>query len=215
MGSCTTCRATTQGWSTTHGIWIPGVPGHPSRIYPGSSGNRSSMPGIHFFSISGDPRCPDDEKVKKLSGTTFFCSGALFLSRSTFFVSGALFSRKLPISHGWPRKLRNSRFPKKTEKVGELSEIPAIPGNSWPSGVFFSGAPPKPRIQEKVQNFRILAPHAIYIERALSLYIYTGGFSIASQSKHSLSFAIAMRRSFHLYRPTDGFGCHRRENKKT
>src|SRR3972149_3769767 len=98
VSTCTTCRATTQGWSTNHGIWIPGVPGHPSRIYPGSSGNRSSMPGIHFFSISGDPGCPDDEKVKKLSGTTFFCSGALFLSRSTFLSLEHFFSKSAHIS---------------------------------------------------------------------------------------------------------------------
>ena len=71
---------------------------HPSRIYPGSSGNRSGSHRNQLFSISGDPGCPDDEKVKKLSGTTFFCSGALFLSRSTFLSLEHFFSKSAHIS---------------------------------------------------------------------------------------------------------------------
>ena len=60
----------------------PGCSGTTFGIHPGSTPDLQEIApeatGIHFFAIPGDPGCQDARKQKKLSGITFFCSGALF-----------------------------------------------------------------------------------------------------------------------------------------
>ena len=170
VDTCTTCRATTQGWSTTHGIWIPGVPGHPSRIYPGSLGNRSGSHRNQLFPISGDPGCQDAKKPKKLSRITFFVFRALFSVQDTFFCPGALFSvpehffsgiGRFPMvdpgNSGIPVFLRKRR---KLVNFRKFLRFLGIPGHPE----FFSPEHPQnPGVQEKTKKVQNLAPHAIYI----------------------------------------------------
>ena len=119
--------------------------------------------------------------MKKLSGTTFFCSGALFLSRSTFFCPGALFSDpehffsgidQLPMvgpgNAGTPVFLRKRRKLTNFQKFLTFLGIPEI------RGLFSPGA----RWQQKdgnLQSSRLRGPPSIYREGPL--YIY-GGFSV-------------------------------------
>ena len=156
---------------------------HPPRIYPGSSGNRSGSRRNQLFSISGDPGCLDAEKVKKLSGTTFFRSGSLFLSRSTFFCPGALFSDPEHFFSGidqlpmvGPGNTGIPVFLRKRRKLGNFRKFLRFLGIPGHPEFFSPDHPRNPGSREKVQTVPELGPPCyIYRESALSIYI-PGGF---------------------------------------
>ena len=150
--------------------------------------------------------------MKKLSRITFFVFRALFSSENTFFCPGTLFSVPEHFFSGI------TDFPWLTQ---ETQEFPFFSENGESWGTFGNSCDSweflvirsfflrnTPGIQDPGKSPKspeLGPPCYIYRESALSIYIPGGSRrSIASQSKHSLSFAIAMRRSFHLYRPTDG-----------
>ena len=175
----------------------PGLVNNPWNLDPGCSGTSiQDLPRIFRKSLRKPPestfsRFPvirvilDAKMTKKWKScprSLFLCSGHFFLLRPLFFVPEHFFSfrstffRKTPTSCVFLKKCRNSPFSKKTASVGEFLDIPENSGNSWSSGTFFSGSPPEPRSSGKKQKSPDLGPPCyIYIERALSLYIYTGG----------------------------------------